>query len=362
MKIILTTTDNQKNNSNENMTSINLGECENLLRNFYNITDGKIYMKKIDIIQNNMKIPKIEYEVYSKLNGSNLLKLDLSICGTSKISLSIPVEISENLDKLNASSDYFNSICYTITSENGTDIPLKDRQKEFVESNKAICQENCNLNDYDYITKKANCSCKTKVSPISFADMNINKTKLYNNFIDVKNVANINILICYKKLLKKDGLIYNIGSYIVIAILIFHIICIIIFYVKQYNILKLKIKDITFAIKNLSQRTNINKVKKLGRNAIKIINTNNRNKKTDGSKSSRNLLKTNESNKIKNNNKSIRLKDHIGNRKDNKVINRNNNIHNNNLNLKSSRRNNFFGFFLTITIFEIKTRKESIIT
>ena len=67
-------------------------------------------MKKVDIIQEKGAIPKIEYEVYTKLNGTNLVKLDLSICGTSKIFLLIPVEISEDLDKLNASSDYFNSI------------------------------------------------------------------------------------------------------------------------------------------------------------------------------------------------------------------------------------------------------------
>ena len=218
MKIIFTTTENQKNNNNENMTSIDLGECENLLREYYNITNEKIYMKKVDIIQDNMNIPKIEYEVYSRLNGSNLVKLNLSICGTSKISLIVPVEISESLDKLNTSSDYFNSICYTATSENGTDISLKDCQKEFVEQNKAVCQEDCDLNDYNYTTKKANCSCKPKESPSSFSDMYINKTKLYNNFINVKNIANVNILVCYKTLLKKEGLIYNIGSYIVIKI------------------------------------------------------------------------------------------------------------------------------------------------
>ena len=91
--------------------------------------------------------------------------------------------------------------------------------------------------------------------------MHINKTKLYNNFVDIKNLANINILTCYKTLLTKDSLIYNIGSYVVIAILIFHIICIIIFYAKQYKLLKLKIKDIVFAIKNLSLVKSINNVK-----------------------------------------------------------------------------------------------------
>ena len=229
---------NQKNNENENMTSIDLGKCETLLKNFYNITEEKLYIKKVDIIQENMNIPKIEYSVYSKLNGSNLIKLNLSICQDNQVSILVPIQLSESLDKQNPTSDYFNSICYTSTSENGTDIPLKDRQKEFKDQNKAVFQEDCKLYSYNYTTRKANCSCKTKEMPLSFADMHINKTKLYQNFLDIKNIANINILICYKNLLEINGIIYNIGSYIIIAIIIFHIICIIIFYAKQYDLLK----------------------------------------------------------------------------------------------------------------------------
>jgi hypothetical protein len=344
MKIILTTTIDQKNNNNENETSIDLGKCENLLRKFYNITDGKIYVKKVDVIQDNWRIPKIGYEVYSKINGTNLVKLNLSVCGTSKIFLLIPVEISENLDKLNTSSDYFNNICYTINSENGAYIPLKDRQKEFIERKKTLCQEDCYLNDYNYTAKKANCSCKPKEKLLSFIDMHINKTKLYNNFVDIKNVANINILTCYKTLLTKDSLIYNVGSYIVIAILIFHIICIIIFYTKQFDLLKLKIKDIVFAIKNLSHGGGLGNIKKTGRKLIKGINANNRNRNRikDDTKSTRNILKKNENNKNKNNSQSIQLKDQTKNKKYNKLIKKINKPCNNNCNLKKERNDNFF--------------------
>ena len=78
-----------------------------------------------------MKIPKIEYDIYCKFSGSYLRKLNLSVCENTKIDLFIPVEISENVDKLNSSSDYYNDICYTATSDTGTDISLKDRKKEF---------------------------------------------------------------------------------------------------------------------------------------------------------------------------------------------------------------------------------------
>ena len=133
MKITFTTTDNQKNsNVSKNMTTIDLGECETLSRSFYNITkDETLYMKKIDIVQEGTKIPKVEYDVYSKLSGNKLVKLNISICSRTKISLSVPVEIKEKrLDKYNSSSDYYNDICSTTTSESGTDISLKDRKNE----------------------------------------------------------------------------------------------------------------------------------------------------------------------------------------------------------------------------------------
>ena len=120
MTITFTTIQNQKNNINNNITTIDLGICEEILRKSYNISENEtLYMKKIDIFQEKMKIPKLEYDVYCKLNGTNLIKLDLSLCENTKISLSIPVIISksENLDKLNSSSGYFNNICYSSTSD-----------------------------------------------------------------------------------------------------------------------------------------------------------------------------------------------------------------------------------------------------
>ena len=76
MTITLTTTDNQKyqNSENINTTTIDLGECENLIRQEYNISDEqKLYIKKIDVIQDGLKIPYVQYNVYSKLNENNLI-------------------------------------------------------------------------------------------------------------------------------------------------------------------------------------------------------------------------------------------------------------------------------------------------
>ena len=263
MTITLTTTDNQKNNDiNDNSTKVNIGPCEDILRNVYNISsDKKLYMKKIDVVQEGMKIPKVEYDIYCKLNGTNLIKLNKSFCSNVKVEISFHIVLTEDIDKLNTSSDYYNDICYISTSDSGTDILLTDRKNEFKNDNKAICQDGCVFSKYDYNTLKAKCSCDIKETATSFASMNIDKEKLFSNFVNIKNIANINILKCYKTLFCKNGIKGNIGFFFIIPIIILHFIFILILYNKNLNIIKNIIKNIIFGITNwnLIQEGNRNK-------------------------------------------------------------------------------------------------------
>ena len=318
--ITLTTSQNQRNNININRTRIDLGECEILLRKFYNISDNEsLYIKKIDISQESMKTLKVEYDVYAKLFGKNLIKLNLTICENSKISISIPIIINEHLDKLNISSGYYNDICYTTTSEDGTDILLKDRQNEFIDKNKIVCQEDCDFSDYDYNTFVAKCSCKVKECSNSFADMNINKSKLFENFKNIKNIINFNFLVCYKNLFDKEGIINNIGSYLLIFIILFHIITIFIFRFKQFSSLINIIKNIISevyefqAVKKIEIDRKIDKLKKKELNDKKIIINKKSNKKIGRNKKIKNQKEFNES-KI---NFNLKIKKNINDNKGN---------------------------------------------
>ena len=224
--VTFSTTTNQKDNINNNKTIVDIGKCEELLRKYYNINENEnLYIKKIDLKQDGMKIPKIEYDIYMKISETQLKKLNLSICKNTTIFISLPAIINGNIDIYNKSSDYYKDICYSSTSDNGTDIIISDRQNEYI--NKTLCQENCDLTEYNYTNNKAKCSCKVKES--SFIDININKTELYKNFINIRNVANFHILKCFNKLFSKVGLITNINSYIIAIIFLLHIVFIIIF-------------------------------------------------------------------------------------------------------------------------------------
>ena len=215
LKIILTTNENQKKNINSDTTNIDLGDCENSLRQSYNLSSDEIlYIKMLEVSQEGMRIPKVEYDIYTKLNGENLEKLSLDSCKNNKISLLIPINNIDNIDKLNSKSGYYNDFCYTATSDSGTDITLEDRKNEYTSN--AVCQDGCDFDNYNKNTKKAICSCHAKESSSSFAFMKIDKKKLLDGFKDIRNIVNLKLLKCFKVLFSKKGIYKNVGFYIFI--------------------------------------------------------------------------------------------------------------------------------------------------
>ena len=346
MIITLTTVDNQKNENknNNNMTNINLGDCENILREIYNISsDKKLYMKKIEIQQEGMKIPKVEFDVYCKLNLSNLIKLNLSYCNNTRAEIFVPVQINESIDKLNSSSGYYNDICYTTTSDYGTDITLKDRKNDFIKNNKTVCQEDCVFAEYDYDSQKAKCSCKIKESSSLFEYMKINSTKLWQNFKEIRNIVNTGLLICYKVLFSVKGIKNNIGSYIVLASIILHIISIFIFYKKQLKEIKEKIRQIVYGLNNwhlVKGQKKSNKKKEEQNTTIKLKKQNNIPEKNEDKKEKEegiqfgNIIKINSFDNFSGGSNPIKKSKHNINKFiiQNYVSNNNININNNDIN------------------------------
>ena len=197
-------------------------------------------------------------------------KLDLSICKNSKISIFIPMNISENFDILNTSSNYYKDICYISANNNNKklDIILKDRRKEFIEENKTVCQDYCEFYEYDYIKNKVKCLCEIRKSSSSFTDMNIDKSKLLKNYSDTNNIFNFGLLKCFKNLFKINKIFLNVGFIIIGLIIICHIFTVFIFYLKDIHIIIEKIRDISSEIKYSDSI----KLEKIGKDATLKIN------------------------------------------------------------------------------------------
>ena len=100
--------------------------------------------------------------------------------------------------------------------------------------------------------------------------MNINKEKFFENFINIKNIANFNFLVCYKKLFNKEGILNNIGCYIILVIIFFHLIVIFIFNIKFFPLIKKNIEYIALKFQRVARdRLAVEPRKKIYINKIK---------------------------------------------------------------------------------------------
>ena len=259
----ITSTENQNNKEYLNISVINLKQCKFKLKSHYNITQNEtLIIFKIDNIINEINIPIVEYEIYHPYTKD---ALDLNICKESPIEISYPVKINENeIYKYDPKNAYYNDKCFPYTTETGTDITLNDRKNEYNKKNFSLCENNCTFNKYNKDNKRTICECKPKTFIEELINLKINKDKLLQKFIDFKSTTNLDVIFCYKTFFCLNGIKTNIGSYILIIILIINGIGVGIFSKKGY-------KEIKNIILNLLENLKKNKTKRKKSN---IINNN----------------------------------------------------------------------------------------
>ena len=239
----IVSSENQKNNKYNNISTILLGECENILKSKYNITENKpLLIFKIDYFLPDSLIPIIGYEVFHPENKS---KLNLAYCKNELINFNIPVVIDEeNLFKYNPDSEYYTDECYPYTTENGTDILLNDRHDEYNENNMSLCEKNCVFKGYESETQNARCECEIKSKQLVISEI-INQTDLlHNNFTYKDESSNMITMKCYYVLFTKEGLSKNIGNYIIAFLTIWFLISGILFFKVGYEFLEEDINKI----------------------------------------------------------------------------------------------------------------------
>ena len=184
---------------------------------------------KIDYFIPGKLIPIIGYEIYHPLNKS---KLDLNYCENKTVNYTIPVTIDEDkLFKYDPTSDYYTDECFSYTTDNSTDILLNDRHDEYNTNNLSICEnEYCTFIGYDSNDKKSICDCQIKSNQIIISDI-INDTNILSyNFTNQDLTTNMISMKCTSTLFSKDGLLNNIGFYILIIFTIIFMVSIILFY------------------------------------------------------------------------------------------------------------------------------------
>ena len=241
---------------NSNLSFIDLEECGDNLKQFYNLDPNEnLYIASYESANSveNRVTNQVKYEIYLK-NGTQLK--DLSVC--NNVSISVSSSIS-NLDMINfeqakllsmqgydiynLSSEFYTDKC-AAANINGNDIVLKDRKENIYPSNVSFCEKGCELDMVKLESKRIKCNCNISKNEenVEIAD---NQTALIaseeNFLIYLLDSLNYKIFECYKNLIKlrfKD-LIRNTGFFFGIGFLIFNIICCIIFthhYLPQIKI------------------------------------------------------------------------------------------------------------------------------
>ena len=262
----ITTTEEQnfniQNNLYKNISSIDLDECEEIIREKYDIEEPLIIMK-VDIKRNDTLSTQVEYEVF---NPINLEKINLSICENANVNIYPPLDLDPNIirlakqlkeqgyDLFDSSDDFFNDICSPYNSFNRTDVILNDRKNDFYISNITLCEDTCQYEEFDLELLKPKCKCNAKTERKTESQVKFKPNEIIENFYKVEKYANVKVAVCYQKVFDLNRLKKNYGSYIILGIVILFII------LMAINFLKLK-KNLLYIIQIIIQKNNLLKMR-----------------------------------------------------------------------------------------------------
>ena len=237
----------------------------------YNLSDDEsLIIMKTDIKNVDLSSTNVKYEIY---HPYTLEKLNMEHCKEVKIVVNSPVNldnqtialynslIKSGYNLFDTSDSFYNDICTTYTSENGTDVTIDDRQNELFANNAnfTLCQSECTFESYNVITNKVKCNCEVQKnsSIIDFISSTFNDNNIIiNTFLITFKYSNIMVIKCYKFAIDLSSLTKNIGRIIMSAILFLFLIMFLIFFfydrkkINYYINLVLKNKNNKLNIKN----------------------------------------------------------------------------------------------------------------
>ena len=232
---------------------VDLSQCEALLKKKYGISDEEdLLIIKGDLIKKFSEAYLgniVEYQVFSTSLGAFLPLSDCSANGitmdvyspqsklnlTTELQYKVAQTVGENYNPWDFESPFFNDICTPFTNENGNDVLLDDRRKDYYNSEVSLCEENCYFMGYNISLKMYACKCLTKgaVGEISGELGDEYKYKeMPEDFLDlVSRSSNIKVFKCASQVFSAKGQKKNFGSYVLIAcfasfigVIIFHFI------------------------------------------------------------------------------------------------------------------------------------------
>ena len=223
---------------NLNMTDVSIldiSECESVLKQIYHLS----VEENILILKGN-SIKELEQyftkDVYYLFYSTSIKKfLDITYCKqtTVKISQSLSAgnfklpftaqyklnSVLENgYDAFDPESDFYNDLCTPFTNENGNDVTLDDRRRDYFIENLNMCDKECTFLGYNTSSNMFSCECPTTKSEDGTEKKEIISKELPSDFYENHTLSNLQVIKCYSQVFSLKGqLTKNIGSYALAA-------------------------------------------------------------------------------------------------------------------------------------------------
>ena len=248
-----------------NFSAIYLGECEQKLKDHYQInTDEPLIVLTFEKLTNNVSEKYVQYEVYNPITFD---KLELSVCEDTEIDIYIPLNLSEEAENLykdlmeqgydpfNINDKFYREICTPYKSENGTDVLLDDREEYIYNSiaNETQCPDNCEYSAYLLDEKYIKCECNINTTGLDTLDLNhINGKNIYKSFKSTMKYSNYKVMRCYNLVFNIKIFLKNYGSIGTLLIFLIYIIFIIYYAIKGISSLKVNISKLMFETQKIT--------------------------------------------------------------------------------------------------------------
>ena len=201
----------------------------------------------------------IKYELYNPNNKEEAI--NLKFCKGDSIQIYTPLDIPNNFihnyyklseqgyNILNQNDSFYNDICTQFTSEYNTDMNLFDRKEGYYIANLTSCEVGCIYKRVNIQQKNIQCECPIKLEQNNkISNFKLNQKEIINSFHKFTEYSNFKVIKCYKLVFSEKGQLNNIGSYFLIIIIFFYILCGIRYFsndkIHVANLIKLVLKSI----------------------------------------------------------------------------------------------------------------------
>ena len=219
-----------QNQQEEGATSIDFRECEQKLREYYNLgNDTNLTVFQTETTSSNEKrlTNKVQYVVYDENNTL----LNLSVCEDQQIRVNYAIKEDsdfnltkysyfedQGIDILNSSEPFFNDICYPY-SDGTSDMILSDRINEIYQ-NYSLCDSGCEYEGLNATTGVISCSCS--VSTDDSDDDDDTDSNLKEIILSLFSDSTFGVIKCHN-LVFSSSKASNIGFWLFLIIVVGHI-------------------------------------------------------------------------------------------------------------------------------------------